>query len=82
MDLMLKYVSNISSKIIKLLKPSTPEEIVREFMEVFPGKCLICSYHRFGVENGLTSEVVQLHDCIDNYTYTQTDKGFRWFITS
>lgn len=42
------------------------KKIVKEFSEIFPGKCFICSYHRFGYEHGMTNKrKPEPHDCID-----------------
>ena len=46
--------------IIFLLKPiffiadlvSPLEDDIEEFEEKFPGRCIICSYHRFGLQEG------------------------------
>ena len=40
--------------------------ICKEFKEVFPDRCLICSYHRYGMENGLTKkDKPDTHICIE-----------------
>jgi len=44
----------------------TTEEMVNEFIEAFPGRCMICSYHEYGVREGLTSGKVADHDCIED----------------
>jgi hypothetical protein len=37
-----------------------------EFIKTFPDKCIVCSYHRFGRDNGLTSQPKpDDHKCID-----------------
>lgn len=42
------------------------EEVVREFRENFPGRCLICSYHHYGYVNGHTNEPKpEQHYCIE-----------------
>ena len=43
----------------------TAKKMVKEFIEIFPNKCLICSYHRFGIDYGLTKGSVKDHKCID-----------------
>jgi hypothetical protein len=41
-------------------------ETVREFMRKFPGRCLICSLHRYGFMHGFEkSRYPQKHDCIE-----------------
>ena len=41
-------------------------ELIERFMRVFPAKCLICSYHRFGLRERLTRELhPEAHDCIE-----------------
>lgn len=42
------------------------EDMCRDFAKTFPGKCMICSYHRFGRDHGMTTEPEPApHDCID-----------------
>ena len=41
------------------------ERMVEEFQRNFPGQCLICSYHRYGVMGGHVSGKVEVHDCIE-----------------
>ena len=45
---------------------SAAEKMVERFVELFPGKCMICSYHRYGLSHGLTADMEpQPHDCIE-----------------
>lgn len=47
------------------LRPSA-ERMCREFASAFPGKCIVCAYHRFGLREGLTREPSPApHDCIE-----------------
>ena len=39
-------------QILKSLLPPTPREMVEEFIEKFPGRCMICSYHAYGIREG------------------------------
>ena len=48
----------------RIFKQSTIK-IVNDFAAAFPGRCLICSYHEFGVREGLTNESLSQHDCIE-----------------
>lgn len=42
--------------------------MVEEFIKVFPNKCMICAYWRFGITHCLTKESTPEHDCIEkNY---------------
>jgi hypothetical protein len=50
-----------------------PTRMVLEFIEAFPGRCIICSFHRYGVENGLTTEKLKGHDCIESKAITNTE---------
>ena len=45
--------------------------MAREFAREFPGRCLVCSFHRFGVEHGLTSGPVRAHSCSDRPTTSE-----------
>lgn len=41
-------------------------EIVEEFARKFPGRCLVCSLHRYGYTHGHTSKPrPEPHDCIE-----------------
>ena len=42
-------------------------QMVKEFVDVFPGRCMVCSYHRYGVSEGFlsSSSKPQDHFCID-----------------
>jgi hypothetical protein len=37
--------------------------MVEEFERLFPGECLICSYHRYGVMEGHEDGPVAPHNC-------------------
>lgn len=43
------------------------DKLILDFKNTFPGKCMICSYHRYGQRNGLISSTVEVeeHDCIE-----------------
>ena len=42
------------------------DDMVDQWMEAFPDKCMICSYHRFGRDHGLTKDEFPVeHTCID-----------------
>jgi len=36
--------------------------LVAEFREHFPGRCMVCSYHRYGVLHGMVSGPPPEHD--------------------
>jgi len=41
-------------------------KLCKEFAEVFPGRCMICSFHRYGLQNGLTRKPEpEPHNCIE-----------------
>lgn len=69
-------------KIRELMKREA-ERMVEEFRRNFPGQCLICSYHRYGVMEGHVPGKVEVHDCIEQgYNHkelepTQTAWGVR-----
>lgn len=50
---------------IRALMKRDVERMVEEFQRTFPGQCLICSCHRYGVVEGHTSGKVKYHDCIE-----------------
>ena len=55
------------------LRPSA-ERMCREFAIAFPGKCIVCAYHRFGLREGLTREPIPApHDCIEKQSNEQVD---------
>ena len=40
--------------------------MVEDFQRDFPGKCMICSYHRYGLREGFTSEPEpKPHECCE-----------------
>jgi hypothetical protein len=41
--------------------------MVKEFMELFPDKCMICSCHRYGIREGFVKSdtPVAKHYCIE-----------------
>ena len=42
------------------------ERTVARFVKLFPGKCMICSLHRYGVDHGMTRDPEpRAHECID-----------------
>ena len=51
----------------KALLGKNTEEMMKEFAEVFPGKCIVCAYHSFGIREGFLppASMVQEHDCIE-----------------
>ena len=32
------------------------ERVINEHQKAFPGRCPICSFHRYGLQNGLTKD--------------------------
>ncbi len=40
-------------------------QFIREFQRSFPGRCIICSYHEYGVSHGHIGfgELVEAHVC-------------------
>lgn len=42
------------------------EKVIQEHREAFPGRCPICSYHRFGLQNGYVRGPVKKHECPEN----------------
>jgi hypothetical protein len=59
------------------LRPSA-ERMCIEFAQAFPGKCIVCAFHRFGLREGLTQEPTPAaHDCIEKQPNAQHDAGGR-----
>ena len=50
----------------KLFKLVDNQSWVREFKEPFPGRCMLCSYHQYGLREGLCTGKVKDHDCIES----------------
>jgi hypothetical protein len=45
-------------------------ELVEEFMRKFPGRCMICSRHQFGRNNGYEKNPQpEPHDCIEGKSH-------------
>ena len=41
------------------------ENMIKEWNEQFPGKCIVCSYHAFGYREGLTEDATPPpHECL------------------
>ena len=48
---------------------------IREFMEKFPGRCPICSYHYYGLTHGLTNEALpEEHLCLEARNDTRSHR--------
>lgn len=60
---------------LRALGRQQAKRMVAEFRERFPGRCIICSYHRYGVQNGYTAGPPDPHDCIE--AETQADGNDR-----
>ena len=57
-------MKRILKSVLKWIFGPSTDEIVAEFRQRFPGKCLICSFHAFGYANGHTSDPVPPpHQC-------------------
>ncbi len=54
--------------LIKKYDKKQAVEMVSEFVVKFPGRCMICSYHDFGLNNGFKVEPLQPHNCIEGNT--------------
>ncbi len=51
--------------ICELFRDKTPDRIVSKFRERFPGRCLICSFHNYGVREFFIKTPLPAHDCIE-----------------
>lgn len=56
----------LSVRLIRVALKRDAENMVEEFQRSFPGQCMICSYHRYGLREGHVSGKVKDHDCIEN----------------
>jgi hypothetical protein len=41
------------------------KRMVEDFQRMFPGRCAVCSFHRWGVMEGHERGPVEPHDCIE-----------------
>jgi len=53
--------------LIEIWHRRAAERRMRDFAERFPGKCLICSYHRWGISQGFEKpgSKPELHQCTE-----------------
>jgi len=52
------------NNIITWLFQKDNEKVIKEWKKKFPRKCIICSYHKFGYEHGMTLDPnPPKHDC-------------------
>ncbi len=59
----------LSYRAIARYNARATEQMLTDFERLFPGKCPICAYWRFGVREGLTHEQApQAHHCIERKT--------------
>ena len=64
---MLRGVKAAVTRMRKALYGSTAKEAVAEFREAFPGRCMICSYHEYGIREGHVKPGTPVgeHHCIE-----------------
>lgn len=66
---MKKFFQNLRS-LRRRFFPTTSEsaqDLCERFASRFPGRCLICSFHNYGFQNGMTNEPLPpTHTCIEN----------------
>lgn len=58
---------NIRSKLISWAFGQNGVDMARDFAQKFPGRCLICSYHYYGISHGHVDPgtPVAEHFCIE-----------------
>lgn len=57
---------NFMNRIVGWRPTSSFDTMVREFAEVFPGKCIICAYHSYQLRESLTNKSLPPpHFCIE-----------------
>lgn len=56
---------SLFKRVVMFFKPKSSRKIVEEFIEAFTGRCMICSVHDFGLNNGLCKGEVKPHKCIE-----------------
>lgn len=44
----------------------TTLSLMYKFRKDFPGKCFICSYHRYGANHGFNPGPLESHDCVES----------------
>jgi len=61
-----KTLRRLIDRFIILHSKKKEKIMIEEFTDAFPGRCMICSYHRFGRQEGLTNEPLPpKHKCIE-----------------
>lgn len=48
-----------------LIRLFAGKNAAEEFAEAFPGRCMICSYHAYGISHGYGVGPLEAHDCIE-----------------
>jgi hypothetical protein len=61
-----KFIELVASAANNFSMEKTAEKMVNEYMIAFPDRCLICQFHKYGIDNGLvkSSKMVSPHLCI------------------
>lgn len=60
------YQVNLVKKIFRALNGSEwAEKVIAEYEKVFPDRCVICGYYRYGFSHGLlkSTEIIPDHVC-------------------
>lgn len=47
------------------------ESMADEFKREFPDKCMLCSYYRYGLSHGFTTDPPPAHSCIESLNTTK-----------
>lgn len=51
--------------IIRQKKRESDQKMVEDFVRTFPGRCMICSFRRYGISHGFHVGDLEPHDCIE-----------------
>jgi hypothetical protein len=66
-------LNNMLDRFVRRRGESNAKRIAREFASIFPGRCMICSLHQYGLREGLTRDAMpEPHDCIENRKHRTT----------
>lgn len=57
------------------------KRMVADFPAKFPGRCMICSYHEYGVKYGFNPGPLAPHDCIEKKALDNEDEMVELSVT-
>lgn len=51
---------------MKLFNFKKKPSLIEQWDKIFPNRCIICAYWRFGRNNFLTNKLTPIHNCKEN----------------